>query len=83
MSLSLLNKLGKYLSPIIVEEIEEGGEIYFDKNEISLLLSHLKSEFEFLVLLDICAEDLLGKKNAEERQSHRYEIVYQIGRAHV
>jgi NADH-quinone oxidoreductase subunit C/D len=74
----LIIDLRKYLSPIEVNEVPEGGEIYFEKNEINLLLSHLKSEFQFLLLLDITAEDLSGKRNVEARQSHRYEVIYHL-----
>ncbi len=66
------------MSPVEIVSIEEGGEIFFERSDINLLLVHLKSEFNFLVLLDISVEDLLGKKSAEGRQKSRYEIVYHL-----
>ena len=78
MSTLLITDLQKYLSPIVISEIDGGGDIYFEKKEINLLLSHLKSEFNFLVLLDLCAEDLLGKKFVNESHTHRYEVVYHL-----
>jgi NADH-quinone oxidoreductase subunit C/D len=78
MSSLLIANLQKYLSPIVITEIDGGGDIFFENKNINLLLSHLKSEFNFLVLLDLCAEDLLGKKFVDENQTHRYDIVYHL-----
>ena len=75
---NLLFNLKKYLSPIDVKQIEEGGEIYFEKKEVNLLIGHLKREFNFQILLDITAEDLLGKKNVELEHKHRFEVVYTL-----